>query len=978
MRAQFADILPCADAEDLVDFTCSTPWERLVLDVELQLRDWKLDSETIHSSSIDASTPPVSPTRGAVPPRHESHAATPVSVVVSLASREFSLNYHARPDGDLSSILGVGRCVVLGPRDVQSVAAVDASDAASLLSALTAAAAAAGCFLPMIVRVGPADALRLLGRQGGPHPKRFCCDNTSYPPTAHSHLPGILQLFHNKRVTARRMLPPARNDAIVSAHYTYYWSDFSFKLTAALDSFANDPVLSPIHRKALAMADPVPYLILTVIWAPFHGMDVESSSATASSTSPSLAGPTSSMSPRTASIFRLSPPGGVFSFSMAPTNISSLPLTSSVTSCLRLTHKATMMRTGVRPAAARPLVDIHAAAANAAATVAGSADGFEDVPRLSDSQSAPVLRNHGGSAHYRFGSPLGPRRNTAWREYQRNNQGPWSMSRPPDGAMDNFVAQTRQYVAAAAVADDNFDEDYMNCAVALLFALDTEGGIVAEVVDALGPGIAEMTAAERLAALASWNNSVKMTQRLWGLFLDGVELHWEMGWPIRGVPFEQGMGPSTADCLLVQKLEMLNCCMHRLHNKNLFGADGEGDHALGRKKKLWQLSPAHIPKSTPSKGVADDARTLEDGPVTEDSMVGGYIWEPHVQPMAYVTRDMAEAEQEKIVKLSESSGPCSQDTNVRRQASALRSDMMSFKAANPGASMADFVRWFSPADWVGQCGETEKSDDSARPASAEKKMETENKDGGPETDGSDSNFARSERGDGLIFQASHSSGRLSTRMSKPGNIWKEIWDSVKPVPASKQKPLFDAHLHGLKALSDLRALPMKEVARQLACVQAMYSVRVLQRAFERPPVIASVAAAIATARQCCVDCQQITPDGDAESLAMIGNACDKLAVAEHMALGAQSLISKVPDGEDCFQVINALVSGEDIDISAERYRRALSLVAGMDEGGWRTPLIPSYREFVLEGSDSDRMNVKLSSEMFRVGMRWNITYGSMG
>ena len=184
--------------------------------------------------------------------------------------------------------------------------------------------------------------------------------------------------------------------------------------------------------------------------------------------------------------------------------------------------------------------------------------------------------------------------------------------------------------------------------------------------------------------------------------------------------------------------------------------------------------------------------------------------------------------------------------------------------------------------------------------------------------------------------------------------------------ASNQAPLFDAHLHCLKALSDLRALPMKEVMRQLACVQAMYSVGILQRAFERPPVIASVVASIATARQCYMDYQHITPESDEHTLAMIGDACDKLAIAEQMALGAQSLLRKIPEGEECFQVINALVRGEEIDVKAERYRLALSLVAGMEEGGWRTPLIPSYREFVLEGFDSDRMNVKLGGELMRV------------
>ena len=43
---------------------------------------------------------------------------------------------------------------------------------------------------------------------------------------------------------------------------------------------------------------------------------------------------------------------------------------------------------------------------------------------------------------------------------------------------------------------------------------------------------------------------------------------------------------------------------------------------------------------------------------------------------------------------------------ARMQSASLFSDMQSFKAANPGASLADFVRWYSPRDWI----ETEERD----------------------------------------------------------------------------------------------------------------------------------------------------------------------------------------------------------------------------------------------------------------------------
>lgn len=35
------------------------------------------------------------------------------------------------------------------------------------------------------------------------------------------------------------------------------------------------------------------------------------------------------------------------------------------------------------------------------------------------------------------------------------------------------------------------------------------------------------------------------------------------------------------------------------------------------------------------------------------------------------------------------------------------------------------------------------------------------------------------------------SGKLSNRMLLPGNMWKEVWDTSIPVPACRQKCLFD-------------------------------------------------------------------------------------------------------------------------------------------------------------------------------------------
>lgn len=43
-------------------------------------------------------------------------------------------------------------------------------------------------------------------------------------------------------------------------------------------------------------------------------------------------------------------------------------------------------------------------------------------------------------------------------------------------------------------------------------------------------------------------------------------------------------------------------------------------------------------------------------------------------------------------------------------------------------------------------------------------------------------------------------GKLSHRMQLPGNMWKEVWDTSIPVPACRQKCLFDDNKESEKVL----------------------------------------------------------------------------------------------------------------------------------------------------------------------------------
>ncbi|KXS20019.1 hypothetical protein M427DRAFT_400291 [Gonapodya prolifera JEL478] len=90
--------------------------------------------------------------------------------------------------------------------------------------------------------------------------------------------------------------------------------------------------------------------------------------------------------------------------------------------------------------------------------------------------------------------------------------------------------------------------------------------------------------------------------------------------------------------------------------------------------------------------------------------------------------------------------------------------MSAFKAANPGAVLADFVRWHSPRDWTeGEAGDFE----------------------------------------------------LSARMRDSGNLWAETWQQAKRVAAAKQEPLFDYEREAVKALQYLKSITVFELLLQL-------------------------------------------------------------------------------------------------------------------------------------------------------------------
>ncbi|GIQ82447.1 Rab3 GTPase-activating protein catalytic subunit, partial [Kipferlia bialata] len=109
----------------------------------------------------------------------------------------------------------------------------------------------------------------------------------------------------------------------------------------------------------------------------------------------------------------------------------------------------------------------------------------------------------------------------------------------------------------------------------------------------------------------------------------------------------------------------------------------------------------------------------------------------------------------------------------------LQSDMSAFKAANPRAKLIDFVRWYSPADYIVPL---------AAPVLNVPEI--------PISTG----LTR-----GQLARVTPRNGVLSSRMTEPDphggmNTWQLTWERAEPQPISTQEPLFQAEAEGDEAV----------------------------------------------------------------------------------------------------------------------------------------------------------------------------------
>ncbi|KAG8231944.1 hypothetical protein J437_LFUL011413 [Ladona fulva] len=239
--------------------------------------------------------------------------------------------------------------------------------------------------------------------------------------------------------------------------------------------------------------------------------------------------------------------------------------------------------------------------------------------------------------------------------------------------------------------------------------------------------------------------------------------------------------------MLNQKFQMLNCCIERRRkekesrelqssNNSSFNYDSEnsededdnffdcpdvppaGDvdnenksgisQVRGPKLSLWNRPEGRLKKMK-------DVYILS---------TGEQLYVPITQEVPPKTEDQIEEDAE----LMEMLGNDALGTELRASmmCASLLSDMESFKAANPSAELIDFIRWYSPRDWV-----EEES----------------------------------------LNEFGQKKGHLSERMLLPGNKWQEVWKAAKPVPARRQKRLFNEGCVAEKVLHFLEVLSISKI-----------------------------------------------------------------------------------------------------------------------------------------------------------------------
>lgn len=286
--------------------------------------------------------------------------------------------------------------------------------------------------------------------------------------------------------------------------------------------------------------------------------------------------------------------------------------------------------------------------------------------------------------------------------------------------------------------------------------------------------------------------------QLWHRFIMSIKFRLDSGILIPGII--PGFPDSVRTCLLHQKLQMLNCCIERKkaregaankfqnveefkdfeteesEEEEFFECTSEAPTNDNNTTAKSQIKTKHLLWNKP-------AGRLSKHPTLRLLQTGDPLYLPVTQEPVPKTEDQLEEDERIMIQLG--TDKYASEMRTRMMSASLLSDMESFKAANPGAILEDFIRWCSPRDWIEDAGTNEWDQQN---------------------------------------------GHLSPRMLIPDNAWSTTWASAQPVPAHRQKRLFDDTREAEKVLQFLISRRIKHIAQLLlpALTHAAYHTLELQ------------------------------------------------------------------------------------------------------------------------------------------------------
>ena len=248
---------------------------------------------------------------------------------------------------------------------------------------------------------------------------------------------------------------------------------------------------------------------------------------------------------------------------------------------------------------------------------------------------------------------------------------------------------------------------------------------------------------------------------LWPEFLRQIRALWDQLEYIPNVSTENIEREYNS---LHQQLCMINCCIRKKLNNNLrsnsmFDA-GFTPHSYKSESSWEKVTPIGSHGRFSSADLPSQAKLNHNA----DSLPKIII--PETQIPCPMTEEMFA--QNDLILQSFGTDEEGQKSRLRYQSAHLISDMSSFKANNQFASFEDFVYWYSPKDWsLGEDGR----------------------------------------------------GQLSSRFSGENcSFWYDLWLEAIPIPANKQKQLFDPEKESAKAFDILDNYSEVEILNQLKSV----------------------------------------------------------------------------------------------------------------------------------------------------------------